>query len=394
MLAYFDCFSGISGDMTLGALIDLGVPSEWLKETLCKILPANFDISVSTISRIGINAKKVEILFEDDLTSRDYKQIKSIIMSSSLSSNVKNKCLEIFERLASAESEIHGCLKEDVHFHEVGGIDAIVDIVGTVLCLDYLGIEKVIASEIPLGKGFVSCRHGTLPLPSPATLSILKGIPVYGLEIEHELVTPTGAAIITAVAESFQKMPKMKVEKIGYGAGERNLKSIPNLLRVVFGTLTDLQAGYQGNHQKEVVVVVETCIDDMNPEFFGFLMDRLFEDGAFDVYWIPVFMKKSRPGTMVQVLCPENRRDAVINRILSETTSSGVRYYDVRRSILSREHISVDTVYGKVKVKRMKDFNGNIRIAPEYEVCKKIAIKKNIPLRVVYDTITKEAKTD
>lgn len=394
MLAYFDCFSGISGDMTLGALIDLGVPSEWLKETLCKILPANFDISVSTISRSGINAKKVEVLFEDDLTSRDYKQIKSIIKSSSLSSNVKNKCLEIFERLASAESEIHGCPKEDVHFHEVGSIDAIVDIVGTVLCLDYLDIEKVIASEIPLGKGFVSCRHGTLPLPSPATLSILKGIPVYGLDIEHELVTPTGAAIITAVAESFQKMPKMKVEKIGYGAGERNLKSIPNLLRVVFGTLTDLQAGYQGNHQKEVVVVVETCIDDMNPEFFGFLMDRLFEDGAFDVYWIPVFMKKSRPGTMVQVLCPGNRRDAVINRILSETTSSGVRYYDVRRSILSREHISVDTVYGKVKVKRMKDFNGNIRIAPEYEVCKKIAIKKNIPLRVVYDTITKEAKAD
>ena len=394
MLAYFDCFSGISGDMTLGALIDLGVPSEWLKETLCKILPANFDISVSTISRSGINAKKVEVLFEDDLTSRDYKQIISIIKSSSFSSKVKNKCLEIFERLASAESEIHGCSKEDVHFHEVGGIDAIVDIVGTVLCLDYLGIEKVIASEIPLGKGFVSCRHGTLPIPSPATLSILKGIPVYGLEIKHELVTPTGAAIITSVAESFQKMPKMKVEKIGYGAGERNLKSIPNLLRVVFGTLTDLQADYQGNHQKEVVVVVETCIDDMNPEFFGFLMDRLFEDGAFDVYWIPVFMKKNRPGTMVQVLCPENRRDAVINRILSETTSSGVRYYDVRRSILSREHISVDTVYGKVKVKRMKDFNGNIRIAPEYEVCKKIAIKKNIPLRVVYDTITKEAKAD
>ncbi len=394
MLAYFDCFSGISGDMTLGALIDLGVPSEWFKETLCKILPANFDILVSTISRSGIKAKKVEILFKDDLISRDYKQIKSMINSSSISPKAKSRCLEIFEKLASAEAEIHGCPKEDIHFHELGSIDSIVDIVGAVLCLEYLGIEKVIASEIPLGKGFVSCRHGTLPLPSPATLSILKGIPVYGSKIEHELVTPTGAAIITTIAESFEKIPKMRVEKIGYGAGERDLEPIPNLLRIVIGTLADLRTEYQADRQKEEVMVVETCIDDMNPEFYGFIMDRLFEDGALDVYWIPVFMKKNRPGTMVQILCRRDRRDAIINRILSETTSSGVRYYDVGRSILTREHINVDTVYGKVKVKRMIDLNGSIRIAPEYEVCKNIALEKNIPLRIVYDTIIKEAAAD
>jgi len=208
MLAYFDCFSGISGDMTLGALIDLGVPSEWFKETLCKILPANFDILVSTISRSGIKAKKVEILFKDDLISRDYKQIKSMINSSSISPKAKSRCLEIFEKLASAEAEIHGCPKEDIHFHELGSIDSIVDIVGAVLCLEYLGIEKVIASEIPLGKGFVSCRHGTLPLPSPATLSILKGIPVYGSKIEHELVTPTGAALLQQLLNLLRKYQK------------------------------------------------------------------------------------------------------------------------------------------------------------------------------------------
>jgi len=186
----------------------------------------------------------------------------------------------------------------------------------------------------------------------------------------------------------------MRVEKIGYGAGERDLEPIPNLLRIVIGTLADLRTEYQADRQKEEVMVVETCIDDMNPEFYGFIMDRLFEDGALDVYWIPVFMKKNRPGTMVQILCRRDRRDAIINRILSETTSSGVRYYDVGRSILTREHINVDTVYGKVKVKRMIDLNGSIRIAPEYEVCKNIALEKNIPLRIVYDTIIKEAAAD
>jgi len=389
MIAYFDCFSGISGDMTLGALIDLGVPAKWLKDALSSIPLSGFDLSVSSLSRNGISAIRVQVNCETDTESRNYSQIKSLIKKSPLSPFVKQRSLEVFKRLADAEAGIHGCSIEKVHFHEVGGIDAIVDIVGTALCLEHLGINQVIASRIPLGSGFVSCRHGTLPVPAPATLALLKGVPVYGAGIPYELVTPTGAAIIVTLAESFETMPDMIVEKTGYGAGKRDLESIPNLLRVITGTEPHHQKGYLTGHQTDTIVVVETCIDDMNPEVFGFLMDRLFEEGALDVYWIPIFMKKNRPGTMVQVLCRENRKEILIDCILSETSSLGVRYYDVKRRMLAREHIFVQTTYGEIQVKRIIEPGGGVRIVPEYEVCKKIAIEKNIPIRVVYDTIIK-----
>jgi uncharacterized protein (TIGR00299 family) protein len=387
MLAYFDCFCGISGDMTLGAFIDIGVPLSWLKDSLEKLPLKDFDLSVESIFRSGIKAQRVHVLTKDTSTSRHYSEIKDLIKNSHLSQNVKEKSLEIFGRLATAESEIHGQPKEKIHFHELGGIDAIVDIVGTALCLEYLGIEKVVASKIPLGNGFVSCQHGTLPIPAPATLSILKGIPVYGTEIPHELVTPTGAAIIASIADSFEEIPDIIVEKTGYGAGKRDLKTIPNLLRIIIGA----QANHLSDYQKDRISVVETCIDDMNPEFFGFLMDRLFEEQALDVYLIPVFMKKNRPGTMIQVLCMENRKKSIINRILSETTSLGVRYYDVQRFKRVRENITIKTIYGDVQIKRIKNPNGSVELVPEYEVCKKIAIEKGIPLKTVYDTISKEA---
>ena len=387
MLAYFDCFCGISGDMTLGAFIDIGVPLNWLKDSLEKLPLKDFDLSVESISRSGIKAQSVHVLTKDTSTSRHYSEIKALVQNSPLSQNVKEKSLEIFERLAIAESEIHGQPKEKVHFHELGGIDAIVDIVGTALCLEYLGIEKVVSSRIPLGNGFVSCQHGTLPVPAPATLSILKGIPVYGTEIPYELVTPTGAAIIASIADSFEEIPDIIVEKTGYGAGKRDLKTIPNLLRIIIGT----PANHISDYQKDRISVVETCIDDMNPEFFGFLMDRLFEEEALDVYLIPVFMKKNRPGTMIQVLCMENRKKSIINRILSETTSLGVRYYDVQRFKLVRENITIKTTYGDVRIKRIKNPSGSIQLVPEYEICKKIAMEKGVPLKTVYDTISKEA---
>ena len=387
MLAYFDCFCGISGDMTLGAFIDIGVPLSWLKDSLEKLPLKNFDISVESIFRSGIKAQCVNVLTKDNLKSRHYSEIKDLVQNSPLSQKVKQKSLEIFERLATAESEIHGQPKEKVHFHETGGIDAIVDIAGTALCMEYLGIEKVIASRIPLGTGFVSCQHGTLPVPAPATISILKGVPVYGTEIPHELVTPTGAAIITSLADSFENIPDMIVKKTGYGAGKRDLKTIPNLLRIIIGT----PANHMSDYQNDRISIVETCIDDMNPEFFGFLMDRLFEEGAVDVYLIPVFMKKNRPGTMIQVLCRKNRKKSIINRILSETTSLGVRYYDVQRAKLARKQINLKTTYGIIKAKEIQQSNGSFRIVPEYEICKKIALEKNIPIRIVYDTIAKEA---
>ena len=392
MLAYFDCFSGISGDMTLGAFIDLGVPVEWLQDSLGGLPLTGFDLSVSTISRNGIKAKSVQVHAEDDVKSRDYAEIKQLLKKSSLSGSIKQRSLEVFARIADAEAVIHGCSRDRVHFHEVGGIDAIVDIVGMALCVDYLGIEKVISSRIPLGSGFISCRHGTLPVPAPATLGILKGIPVYGTGIPHELVTPTGAAIIVTLAESYETMPDMIIEKTGYGAGKRDLESIPNLLRVIIGTESYHQTANRTDHQKDTIVVMETCIDDMNPEVFGFLMERLYEKGALDVYWIPIFMKKNRPGTMVQVLCPKNHKEILIDCILSETSSLGVRYYDAKRRMLARERILVKTAYGDIQVKRIIEPDGSTRIVPEYEICKKIALEKNIPIRVVYDNIIKSVQ--
>jgi len=389
MLAYFDCFSGISGDMTLGAFIDLGVPVTFLKDNLAEIPLTGFDLTVSNLSRNGIMAKSVQVHTKDGQASRDYATIVSLIEKSSLSQKVKEKSIDIFDRIAVAEATIHGCHKDDVHFHEVGGVDAIVDIVGTALCVNYLGIERIVSSKIPLGTGFASCSHGTLPVPVPAILGILKGVPVYGTKIPHELVTPTGAAIIVSLAESYETMPEMIVEKTGYGAGKRDLDSIPNLLRIVIGAEPDGQTKYPTEYQKDSIVVLETCVDDMNPEVFGFLMDRLFEEGALDVYWIPVFMKKNRPGTMIQVLCQKNRKKDLIHCILSETSSLGVRYYDIKRVLLQREHIFVKSVYGDIQVKRIIEPGGSVRMVPEYDVCKKIALEKNIPLRVVYDTILK-----
>jgi uncharacterized protein (TIGR00299 family) protein len=384
MLAYFDCFSGISGDMILGALIDLGVPIEWLKDQLHQIPLADFDIAANPVQRHGIRATSVSVTCLDDKSSRNYAKIRSLIEKSPLTDTVKSTSLHIFKRLAEAEARIHDCSVDQVHFHEVGGVDAIVDIAGAVLGVDYLGIKKIIASQIPLGKGFITCSHGRLPVPAPATLGILEGAPVYGTNIPHELVTPTGAAIIRSLARSFESMPAMVIGRIGYGAGQRDLEERPNLLRII------LAAEVEANLQEEEISVIETCIDDMNPELCGHLMDRLFEDGALDVYWIPVYMKKNRPGTMLQVLCKDDSRDRLVDRVLMETTSIGIRHYRAQRRLLRREQLEVQTRFGVIPVKRIQDPRGQTRLVPEYEVCRKIALEQNIPLRRVYDTIIRE----
>ena len=387
MLAYFDCFAGISGDMTLGALLDLGVPLKWLKETLASAPLQGFDLKISSVFRSGIRANQVEVLVDDHQHARNFAEIKAIIEKSPLSDAVKSTSIAIFTRLAEAEAGIHGCPLAEVHFHEVGGVDAMVDIIGTALCLEYLGINQVVASRIPLGKGFVTCQHGQLPVPAPATVALLKDVPVYGTDIEHELVTPTGAAIIAVLAQNFGSIPEIRLQHIGYGAGARELESRPNLLRIIAGKAE----AQNSDVQEDRVWIVETCIDDMNPEMFGFVMDRLFEDGALDVYWIPVYMKKNRPGTMVQVLCEIRNRDAIIHRMFSETTSIGMRYYEARRRLLAREQVMLKSSFGTIAVKRIGDPSGNMRLVPEYEICKKIALANKLPLRVVYDTIVKEA---
>jgi hypothetical protein len=391
MHAYFDCFSGISGDMTLGALIDLGVPLGWLQDELTRLPLTGFQLALTPVVRSGISANLVNVEVHDSKKSRDFKEIKSLLENCPLSETVKSNSLNIFEKLARAEAGIHGCSLEDVHFHELGGIDALVDIVGTALCLEKLGIIKITASKLPLGSGFVDCQHGKLPIPAPATIEILKGVPVYGTEATNELVTPTGAAIIVCLADAFGPLPEMSVKKTGYGAGQRELQDRPNLLRIITGTPVGPKTDLKDSLQTDQIIILETCIDDMNPELFGFLMERVFEDGALDVYWIPVHMKKNRPGTMVQVLCKEDHKDILIRRLLAETTSLGIRYYPAQRQLLARDQLTVATSFGEIRVKRIKDPDGSTRLIPEYEVCKEIALQKKIALRVVYDTIAREA---
>ncbi len=390
--AYFDCFSGISGNMVVGALLDTGVPLEWLQEQLSGLSVDGFALSADPISCHGIQARHFQVHVQGNPIHRHYGDIKVMIEQCSLTHYVRKTSLAIFDQVAEAESKIHGVEKTSVHFHEVGAIDSIVDIVGSALCLEYLGIDTVLSSKIPLGKGFVDCQHGTLPIPAPATMEILKDVPVYGSGISAELVTPTGAAIIKTLAKDFVDIPPMTIAKIGYGAGSRKLQNHPNLLRVMTGQMHTLSnKDDQEFLVGDTVVVVETCVDDMNPEIFGYLMDRLFDDGALDVYWIPVFMKKNRPGTLIQVLCDMDKRAAVINRILSETTSTGVRFHPLQRAKLIREIITVSTTLGDVLMKKITNQDGNTRLVPEYESCKKIALAHKIPIKRVYELIDREA---
>jgi hypothetical protein len=279
----------------------------------------------------------------------------------------------------------------EVHFHEVGATDAIVDIVGAVLGLEYLSVTRLVGSRLPLGTGFVNCRHGRIPVPAPATLALLKEVPVVGTDIEAELVTPTGAAIITGLAQGFGPQPAMQIHQCGYGAGRRKLEPGPNLLRIVLGSEKKAdEAGLSDGMAQERVWILETAIDDMSAELIGFCVERLFEDGALDVALIPIYMKKNRPATLVQVICRENRKEALLNRLLADTTTTGVRHYQTHRRVLAREEKTVSTSFGKIAVKQIRLPGGRVRLAPEYEVCRAIALEKKMPLHEIYDKLMRE----
>jgi pyridinium-3,5-bisthiocarboxylic acid mononucleotide nickel chelatase len=391
MMAYFDCFSGISGDMTLGALIDLGVPLPWLKEAIAALPLSGFDITAADVEYNGIKAKRVEVHAHGEHHHRHYSDIRTLIEKSPLPEQVRGTALSIFRRLAEAEAGVHGCTPEEVHFHEVGAVDAIVDVVGSALGLHRLGVTEAAASAIPNGRGFVVCRHGRLPIPAPATVAILKGIPTYGADADYELTTPTGAAIVSTVAKKFGPMPLLAAAGIGYGAGHRNLEPGPNLLRVVIGEAAEIPSDNGNNFKQDLIVVVESSIDDMNPEIFGFLMDRLFEEGALDVAWIPIQMKKNRPGTLLQALCRKEKLGDVARCILSESSSLGVRYHEVSRYILERDNVTIDSSFGPISMKRVSYPQGEVRLVPEFDVCRLIALERGLPLRTVYDTIIRDA---
>jgi len=377
-VAYFDCFAGISGDMTLGALVDAGLNLDDLKKELSKLNLTGYEISAEKVTKNGITGTKVNVAIEEQKAHRHLRHINEIIDNSALDDDIKQTGKQIFERLAVAEAKIHNTTIEKIHFHEVGAIDAIIDIVGAVIGVKLLGIEKVYASKIHVGRGFVECQHGKIPLPAPATTELLTGVPIYSTGIERELTTPTGAAIITTLAGSFGNMPEMTVEKTGYGAGSGDLE-IPNLLRVIIGETK------AGEYETDTVMVIETNIDDMNPEFYEYVTERLLKQGALEVYIMPVYMKKSRPGALMTVLCADERIDQILSTLFSETTTIGVRMHRASRKKLQREIITIETEYGDIRVKLSKAGEKVLNIAPEYEDCKKIAADSNIPLKQVYD---------
>jgi uncharacterized protein (TIGR00299 family) protein len=415
-IAYLDCFSGMSGDMFLGALVDAGVPIRLLEETVAAL---NIDarLEVTRVTRSGISAAKVDVYAhgEKEVPRTEYvaqhshkhdhdhnheqsgdshvhshadahtgkhgrglNEIRDIIHKAAIADSPKETAIAIFEVLGAAESKIHNVDINKIHFHEVGAVDAMVDIVCSAVAAEALGVGEFVCSPLNVGGGTVKCAHGTLPVPVPATVELLKNAPVYSSGIQAELVTPTGAAIVHVLVKRFSDFPAMKIEKSGYGAGGRDLPGHPNVVRVVVG-----EAEFASKTSQDVVTVLEANLDDLNPQVFGYVMERVLQEGALDVFAVPVQMKKNRPGTLLMVLCKLEDADKLTQIIFTETTTLGVRRREEKRQTLAREWITVPTQWGDVRLK-IATMNGTVtNCAPEYEDCRKIAAERKVPLKIV-----------
>ena len=377
-IAFLDCFSGISGDMFTGALLDLGLEFRALKEALAGLPLSGVRAEARREGRNGIHGTRFLVHVDDAAQpERHFRDIRRILLESGLSERVRERSLAVFQALAEAEARIHDRPVDEVHFHEVGAADSIVDIVSAAFGLEALGVDRLCCSPLPLGSGFVECRHGTIPVPAPATLALLEGVPVKHGGIEAEMVTPTGAALVRVLCEAFGPMPAMQVEGSGFGVGSRDLPDRPNLLRMVIGR--DAEAV-----EADTVALLEANLDDSPPEWTGFLVERLFEAGALDVWLVPVQMKKNRPGVIVQALARPADRDRLAGLILEESTTLGVRHQTLERTTLARFPAEVESPWGPLRVKRAVSPNGRERILPEYEACRRIALDRGIPLREVY----------
>jgi uncharacterized protein (TIGR00299 family) protein len=455
-IAYLECFSGISGDMFLGALLDAGVPPEVFTRTV-EALGVDARLEISRVDRSGISATKLDVIAagEKELPREEFwagalsaqhsalsteafssqqsavspaisspvghshsegqehshghehshphtppraavphehgpshshshrglKEIRQIIQAASISQSAKDRAIKIFEALGAAEAKVHNSDIEKIHFHEVGAIDAIVDIVCASVGAETLGVDEWVCSPLNVGGGTVVCAHGAFPIPAPATLELLKNAPVYSGEIQKELVTPTGAAIVSVLASRFSQFPAMKTEKIGYGAGTRNFKNSPNVLRLTVGEPTAAQ--HESAFPMEEITVLEANVDDMTPQVFGYVMEQALQNGALDAFGTPVQMKKSRPGMLLTVLCRTEDSQRLTKLILAETTTLGVRMRRENRAALTRRHVSVSTKWGDIRMK-LANLNGSIsNYAPEYEDCRQIAKEKKVPLKTV-----------
>ena len=380
-IAYFDCFSGISGDMTLGALVDAGADFSALEAELRKLPLAGWSISAEKVKRKGLAATKVNVASDEHHAHRGLHDIVHIIDQAQFASPVAARATAIFRALGESEARMHNVPVEKVHFHEVGAVDAIVDIVGAAIGLEMLGIEQCTASAVNTGSGTVKAAHGLMPVPAPATADLLREAPTYSSGIERELATPTGAAILHGLGARFGPQPRMKVSAIGYGAGTAELKEQANVLRVMIG---EAVVAEQGSGEAPPVTVLETNVDDMSPQLYGYFVDRALAAGALDVFSAPVQMKKNRPGQLITILCEPSAADALAELLFRETTTIGVRSYVAQRRCLEREIVTVQTKFGgdaRVKVSRL---NGEVVNAqPEYEDCQRLATASGAPLRAV-----------
>jgi pyridinium-3,5-bisthiocarboxylic acid mononucleotide nickel chelatase len=378
-LAYFDCFSGISGDMTLGALLDAGCDIELLRTELRGLQVPGWELSAEKVWKNGMAATCARVKTEDQPKHRPLRAILQILRDSKLTAPVRDRASAIFQKLGEAEAHVHDVPIDKIHFHEVGAVDAIVDIVGACIAFHALGIERFACSPLNVGGGRVKMAHGVLPVPAPATANLLQGKPTYSNGVQHELVTPTGAAIVATLCDSFGPQPAMSVSAIGYGAGAADLEGQPNVLRIMIGEAAEkVVPGFD-----QGITVIEANLDDMNPQIYGYLQEKALAAGALDVFTTPVQMKKNRPGTLLTVLCQPADTSALMSLIFAETTTFGVRTHSAQRRILPRELVKVATSFGEVRVK-LSRVNGRIlHVAPEYDDCRKLAEEKNVPLQRV-----------
>ncbi len=382
---FYDCFSGISGDMNLGAMIDLGIEKNYLVNELSKLNLKGWELVAEKDQRHGIVGTKVTVRQTiHEHAHRHLSDIEKIIDDSALAVETKNLSKKIFLKIATAEAAVHGIPVNEVHFHEVGAIDSIIDIVGAAICYNALSVEGVHVSEVELGSGFVRCEHGRLPVPAPATAEIIKGIPSKTGGVDFEATTPTGAAILSVLGTDFGSVSSLNIEKTAYGVGHKENPSVPNLLRVSIGEKTaDSNSGHEA-------LLIQCNIDDMNPEFYDHISERLFKAGASDVYYTHTIMKKGRPGIVLNVICENGLADKIREIIFTESTTLGLRTFSFRKDTLAREFRNLSTKYGEVSVKHSFLNGREVSAKPEFEACRKIALENGIPVKEVYNYLISE----
>lgn len=376
-ILYYDCFAGISGDMNLAAMLDLGVDQGYLLQQLARLNLSGYHIEVSQAQRHSISGTQVNVQLTEAQPHRSWQTIQKIIKNSKLSDSVKQRSLAVFHQLAQAEAQVHGVEAETIHFHEVGAIDALIDIVGAAICLEALAVDKILCSTVELGGGWVECAHGVMPVPVPATVALLAGKPTRLGRVAFETTTPTGAALLATHVDEFTDTPAFTIEKIAYGIGHRETP-IPNVLRVYLGEYTPVEAQLYN---------LACNIDDMNPEFYDYVMTQLFEHGALDVYLTPIIMKKSRPATVLTVLSPAALVEKMTAILLTETTTLGVRQTPVRRTTLTRTVKTISTSYGTITLKLAYYQGKLVNMKPEYADCQRLARQHGVALKTIYQAI-------